>query len=442
MTQKILVFGAGRVARPCVQYLLRQGYEIFVADLSKERLDYVIQGNPRGHGIQDNAGSRGGEILRQISPDLVINLLPPELMPGIARECLSQGVHSVDPAYLDKGTASQKEAIREKGLVFISELGLDPGIDHMSAARTIAHIRSEGGKIRSFRSICGALPSAEANTNPWGYKLSWAPASLIGASRRTAHIKEKGQEILWPLGETYKHYSLEEIKGLGVFEVYANADSLPYLDIYGIPEAESIYRGTLRYPGWCETICFMNLLSLFDEGAIPLRDMSFRDFTASRMGKGSSENVEADLASFLKIPAWSAVLHKFRWLGLFDTAPIPFEEGSPRDVIAWLFDKKLVYRDNERDLVLLKDEILAEYPEGSSKKHESLLVDYGIPGGDSSIARTTGIPPAIGASLILQGKITTPGLHIPTTREIYEPLFRELEQEGIRLEEQVIPLSR
>ncbi|HOO63873.1 MAG TPA: saccharopine dehydrogenase C-terminal domain-containing protein, partial [Synergistaceae bacterium] len=114
----------------------------------------------------------------------------------------------------------------------------------------------------------------------------------------------------------------------------------------------------------------------------------------------------------------------------------------PRDVIAWLFDKKLVYRDNERDLVLLKDEILAEYPEGSSKKHESLLVDYGIPGGDSSIARTTGIPPAIGASLILQGKITTPGLHIPTTREIYEPLFRELEQEGIRLEEQVIPLSR
>ena len=441
MTQKILVFGAGRVARPCVQYLLRQGYEVFVADLSKERLDYVLQGNSRGHALQENAALHGGEVIRRISPDLVINLLPPELMPRIARECLSQGVHSVDPAYLDKETASQGEAIKEKGIIFLSELGLDPGIDHMSAARTIEGIRKEGGKVRSFRSICGALPSAEANTNPWGYKLSWAPASLIGASRRTAHIKEKGKEYLRPHGETYEHYSLEEIENLGAFEVYANADSLPYLELYDIPEAESIYRGTLRYPGWCETICFMNALSLFDEKKNSLRGMSFRDFMASLIDKASSETVEENLASHLGIPVWSTVLQRFRWLGLFDETPLPFEEGSPRDIIAWLFDKKLVYKKEERDLVILKDQIVAAYPDGSLRCHESLLVDYGIPDGDSSVARTTGIPPAIGASLILQGRITAPGLHIPTIKEIYDPLLQELEKENIHLEEREYSLS-
>jgi saccharopine dehydrogenase (NADP+, L-glutamate forming) len=441
MTQKILVFGAGRVARPCVQYLLRKGYEVFVADLSRERLEYVIQGNPRGHAIEDNAAARGGEILRQISPELVVNLLPPEFMASIARECLLQGVHSVDPAYLDANTASLKKDIKEKGLIFLSELGLDPGIDHMSAARTIDHIHKDGGKVRSFRSICGALPSAEANTNPWGYKLSWAPASLIGASRRTAHIKKEGQEHLWPEGETYRHYHLEEMGDLGAFEVYANANSLPYLDLYGIPEAETIYRGTLRYPGWCETICAMNALSLFDESRTSFQGISYRDFLASRAGKSSSEGLEENLASYLGIPEWAAVLQRFQWLGLFDDTPIPFDEGSPRDVIAGLFDKKLVYRKNERDLVILKDEITAAYPDGSLRRHESLLVDYGIPGGDSSIARTTGIPPAIGADLILQGTIASPGLHIPTTREIYEPLLQELARENIRLKEEENILS-
>ncbi len=439
--KKILVFGAGRVARPCVQYLLRQGYEVFVADISKKRLEYVLQGNPRGHALKENAALRGGEIIRKIAPDLVVNLLPPEFMAPIARECLLQGVHSVDPAYLDKETAALKESVKEKGLIFLSELGLDPGIDHISAARTIDHIHDEGGKVESFRSICGALPSPEANSNPWGYKLSWAPASLIGASQRTARVKVDGKEHFWPEGETYRHYRLEEMGTLGTFEVYANADSLPYLDLYNIPEAKSIYRGTLRYPGWCETICAMNALHLFDTEKLPFRGISFREFLASRIGMKDSAALEQDLASYLGIPSWAAILHRFRWLGLLESAPIPLDEGSPRDVIAELFDRKLVYRDGERDLVILKDEIIAVYPGGSRKCYESLLIDYGTPEGDSSIARTTGIPPAIGADLILRGVIQTPGLHIPTVREIYEPLLLGLAEKHICLEERETTLS-
>lgn len=435
--KKILVFGAGRVARPCVQYLLRQeGIAVTVVDLSAGNLERVTENHPKSAVVVADAGKESARLIASVNPDLVMNLLPPAFMAPVARQCLEAGVHLVHPAYLDAETLALDSQVKSAGLTFLAELGLDPGIDHMSAARTIRHIHDLGGKVESFRSVCGALPSAEANTNPWGYKLSWAPASLIGASKRDARVMLDGTVHEWPAGKTYEHVHLEEAVPLGWFEVYANADSLPYLERYGIPEAKTIYRGTFRYVGWCETIVAMNALGLVETDVQDLSGMTFRGFMARQANEPAPEKAGEAVCRKLGIRSSSAIFERFAWLGLFDDRPLPFAKGSARDIIAFLFDEKLVFTEKERDLVILKDEMVAFYP-GSGKRlrYTSTLIDFGISGGDTSIARTTGLPPAIAARFILEGATKASGVLTPVYPEIYEPVLAELEHEGVILKE-------
>jgi len=437
--KKVLVLGAGRVARPCVQYLLRfEDTHVVVADLAEENIRRVTQGHPRSEAQVIPKGDDAARLVDSVRPDLVICLLPPAFVAPVVEACVRTKTHMIHPAYLDDATKAMADDIARSGALCIAELGLDPGIDHMLAARTISTIHKNGGLVESFRSVCGAIPSAEANTNPWGYKLSWAPDSLIGASKRGARVMLQGQIHEWLAGETYEHVHLEEIDDLGCFEVYANADSLPYIETYGIPETKSIYRGTIRYPGWCETICMMNALGLVEEEKRDLSGKTFSDFMAEQAGASSREDAEGAVCRKTGLKSYSAVMLRFKWLGFFEEIPIPFDKGSPRDVTAFLFDKRLVYKDNEKDLVLLRDEYQAFYPEnGRRLKHFSTLVDFGVPGGDTSVARTTGLPPAIAGRLVLEGKIVMPGLHIPVLPEIYEPVLAQLEQEGITIEERM-----
>lgn len=438
--KKALVFGAGLVARPCVQYLLANGIEVTVADLSETNLARVTEGHALSRTVVADAGKEAGTLIDEVGPDVVVCLLPPRFMASVARQCLRAGVHLVHPAYLDGETEALAGEAEKAGLLFLVELGLDPGIDHMSAARTIREIHGRGGQVLSFRSLCGALPSAEANTNPWGYKLSWAPASLIGASRRTARVLLDGREILWPDGKTYEKAHIEKIEGMGWYEVYANADSLPYVETYSIPEARTLYRGTIRYPGWSETICAMNVLGFFDESPLDLKGETFRRFTALRAGARPDEAVREALCRRLNLAPYATVLHRFDWLGLLDDRPIPFERGSARDVVACLFAEKLVYEKGERDLVILQDEFLAAFPgRPDAVRYLSTLVDFGLPDGDTSIARTTGLPPAIAARLIVEGKIAARGVLRPVLPEIYEPVLAELGSEGIVLRETSSP---
>ena len=433
----VLVFGAGRVARPCVQYLLRhEGIAVTVVDLARENLERVTEKHPNSTAVVADAGRESGSLIASVKPDLVINLLPPAFMAPVARQCLEAGVHLVHPAYIDAETLALDAEAKAAGLTFLTELGLDPGIDHMSAARTVRRIRESGGRVESFRSVCGALPSAEANTNPWGYKLSWAPASLIGASKRDARVMLDGEVHEWKDGKTYEHVHLEEMGPLGWFEVYANADSLPYLERYGIPEAKTIYRGTIRYVGWCETIVAMNALSLVETEEQDFRGLTFRGFMARQAGESDPAKAEEAVCRKLGIGRHTAVYERFEWLGLFEDRPLPFAKGSARDVISHLFGEKLVYGEGEKDLVILKDEVVAHYPgTGRRVRHTSTLVDFGIPNGDTSIARTTGLPPAIAARFILEGAIRAKGVLTPVLPEIVDPVLAELKNEGIALEE-------
>ncbi len=434
--KKVLLLGAGRISGPFIDYLDRKcDCKVAAADLSDENLAFAKKFSVCSETLKVDAGNNASTLIEENKPDIVVNFLPPEYMAEVSKICLQKKVHMVHPAYLDEDTMKIADRIRDEGLIFVVELGLDPGIDHMSAARTIDHIHSKGGKVISFRSLCGALPAPDANTNPWGYKLSWSPSSLIGASKRTARVLVDGKEILWPDGDTYKNVFLYEVPGLATFEAYANANSVIYREGYGIPEAKTIYRGTLRYPGWCETICYLNKIGFFETEKKTAEGMTFASFTAAQAGYPGDPK-EA-LCKRFGLEPWSAFIQRMEWLGFFEEKLLPSASFSPRDVVSLLFAEKLVFGPSEKDMVVLCDEVTAEYPNGDRKEYKSTLVDFGVPDKWTSIARTTGVPPAIAVRFILEGKIRTPGLHVPMSREIYDPVMEELKKEGIVLEETV-----
>jgi saccharopine dehydrogenase (NADP+, L-glutamate forming) len=407
---------------------------VVVSDISADNLEAAAGRFPSVTVERQDAGGEAvARLMDKYAPNVVICLLPHELMPVVASVCLDRKAHMIQPTYIDAVTAKLSQKVKSNGLVFIMELGVDPGIDHMSAAKDINMIHERGGLVESFRSLCGALPAPEANDNPWGYKLSWSPSSLIGASKRSAKILADGREISWPDGETYEHVYMLDVPGVAALEVYANADSTVYREDYGIPEACSIYRGTLRYPGWCETICYMNAIGFFETEKLSTKGMSFARFTARQAG--SSGDPKEAICKRFGLKPWSAFILKMEWIGFFDDRPLPSDEASPRDVVSLLFAEKLTISPEERDMIVLYDEITAKYPDGVRRLHRSVLVDYGVPGRWTSIAKTTGLPPAIAARFIMEGKINTPGIHKPMLREIYEPVLEELASEGVRLVE-------
>lgn len=435
----VLILGAGRVSAPCIDYLMRKGNcKVVVADIMEENIKAVLELFPNIIALKEDASNKAAELIVKYSADVVINLLPPEFMPPISKICATKKVHMVHPAYLDESTRKIAEDVESAGVVFVVELGLDPGIDHMCAAKIIEEIHEKDGKVDSFTSLCGALPSAEANTNPWGYKLSWSPSSLIGASRRTARVMFNDKEYIWPDGETYENVYLDEVPGLGSFEVYANADSVVYKEGYGIPEVKSIYRGTYRYHGWCETICYMNQAGFFDTSIQDTKDMTFAQFTV-RQAETTGEAKKA-LCEKFGLKPWSAFIMRMEWIGFFEDKLLPFEKASAHDVVSFLFAEKLVFTPNEKDLVILKDEIEFTAKDGKRYNHKSMLIDFGIPGKWSSVARTTGLPPAIAAKFILDGVIKTPGILMPMLAEVYEPVLAELAREGVVLEESLTEL--
>jgi len=436
---KVLVLGAGRVSRPCVRYLLRDPeIRVVLTDADPSNLDRVCEGLPRCTPVRADAAAETGTLLDRERPDVVICLLPPAFMAPTARLCVQRRIPMVDPSYIKEEMRELDGDARAAGIPLLCELGLDPGIDHLSAARTIRRVHDMGGRVESFWSVCGALPAPESNDNPFGYKLSWAPASLVGASKREARILREGETVTLPEGETFRHVGLVEVEGIGWLEHYANADSLPYVDLYDMPEVRNVYRGTLRYLGWSETIRKMLDLGLFEQDLRDFRGKTRAGLIRELTGAPEGEEASAAAARFLNLEPYSAVLKRLEWLGLFDEAPVRPERGSLRDVVSELYLRKLDFRVGETDLVIMRHRYDLLFPAtGKRARITSTLIDRGVVGSeeDTSIARTTGLPPAMGARLILSGGLTRTGVIAPTLPEIYDPLLRDLEREGIRFEE-------
>jgi saccharopine dehydrogenase-like NADP-dependent oxidoreductase len=336
---------------------------------------------------------------------------------------------------------SLDEAAREKGLLFLNETGLDPGIDHMSAMRIIDHIHGKGGRVDEFYSLCGALPAPEAANNPLGYKFSWSPKGVILASRNGAFYLKKGKNIIVEPSRLFRDRFTYEYPGIGNLEAYPNRDSTSYIEIYRIPETRTMYRGTFRFPGWCETLDAMKSLNMLDDTFINYEGMTFSAFLAER-GKVELNDIRKNIAAKLGVKENSAVIKSFDFLGFFSNAPLHYTETSPFEITSDRMISRMMLADNERDMVVLQHIFMALYPDGTREVIKSSMLDFGSASTNTSISRTVALPAAIAVKLILEDKISLRGVLRPVYPEIYNPIIEELKTLGIEMKEEFgLPVS-
>ncbi|MCD6462040.1 MAG: saccharopine dehydrogenase NADP-binding domain-containing protein [Thermoplasmata archaeon] len=437
--KKVLVLGAGMVSRPLVRYLLDNGFHVTVASRTVSKAEALVEGHPNGEAIPLNV--KDEEKLEQLisEADLSVSLLPYVYHPKVARYCIKHRKHMVTTSYVSDEMKSLDGQAREAGVLLLNEIGLDPGIDHMSAMRIIHDVQNRGGRIASFQSCCGALPAHQSNTNPFGYKFSWAPRGVLLASRNSARFRKDGRLVEIPGEELFEHYDIKTVPGVGDFENYPNRNSVPYADLYGITDADTVYRGTFRFTGWSETMRGLAKLGYLDDTERPdLQGKTYRQVLREIVGDGDC--MACSLASYLGVPPYAAVVKRLEWLELTSDDPVPEDAKSMLDLLASKMFKKLALQEGDIDMCVLFHEFIAEFPDGRKEYITSTLVDYGQPDGDTAIARTVSLPAAIAVRMILEGKISLTGVYIPVVPEIYEPVLDELENMGIRCVEKTTSL--
>lgn len=438
--KKILVFGAGLVSRPGVRYLLsNKNLIVTVASRTVSKAEKHVEGFDNGIAKQilvDNVEAVE-ELIKE--NDIIISLLPWVHHLKVANLCLKHNKHMATTSYVSEGMKKLDEEAKSKGLLFLNEIGVDPGIDHMSAMKIIDDVHDEGGKIVHFYSYCGGLPAPEANDNPYGYKFSWSPKGVVLASGNPAKYLENGEIVEIVGKDLFLNKRLDDIEGLGSFEVYPNRDSMPYQELYGLEEAQTVMRGTYRNIGWCDTLKKIVDLGLIDETPKDnLKGITYKQMMATLVGAG--DDVAEKTAAKVGLAKDDEVIKRLEWLGLFSDEPVP-DHNNYLDILSERLQEKLYYEKGERDMLILRHKFIVENKDKSRDMITSTMVDFGIPNGDSSMARTVSLPLAIGVKLMAEGKINLTGVHIPKIKEIYDPVLEELEKLNIKMEEKRVPVK-
>ena len=432
--KNILVLGAGLVARPLVRYLLDQPeIQVKVASRTVSKAIRLVDNHPRG--IAEALNVKDDEGLKNVvsEADIVISLLPWVHHLKVADLCIELNKHFVTTSYVKPEMQALDAEAKRRGLLFLNEIGVDPGIDHMAAMKIIHGVQNAGGEIVSFYSYCGGLPALEHNNNPLGYKFSWSPGGVMLAATNMGRYLTNGEIIEVPGEQLFEHYWLIDIPGAGTFEAYINRDALPYIDLYNIKSTKSMYRGTLRNISHCESWNYLKKIGMLNqEKTFDFNKVTLRQMIADLIGS-DGKNIVKDVASFLNIPEYSITIKKMDWLGLFSEKLLPLEKCSVFDMFAHILQEKLVYGEGEVDLLVQHHEFIAEYAGNKKEKITSTMVDTGIPNGDSSMARTVSLPAAIATKLIANETIKLTGVHIPVIPEIYNPVLTELETMDIKL---------
>jgi len=432
---RVLILGAGMVAKPMVEYLLEKRYRLVIASPMKERADGMINGNPLGHSVDWSMDDRDTLDWLISENDITVSLLPFRYHPEVAKICLKNRRPLVTTSYVQPEMAALNRDAGETGILFLNEMGLDPGIDHMSAMRLIDHIHGLGGKVHSFYSLCGALPSPEAADNPLRYKFTWSPKGVILASRNSALYMTDGKKVHVAPEDLFKNRFLCHFPGIGDLEVYPNRDSVSYAAIYNIPEAGTMYRGTFRFKGWCETLDAMKSIGMLDDTPENYSGKSYSDFMAVRTGT-NTENIRQKCIDLLRLDEGSAAIESLDWLGFFSDEKLDYKETTPFEITSDRMISRMMLSDNDRDMVVMLHVILAEYPGGRKEVVRSSLLDFGSPSDNTAIARTVALPAAIAVRLILEKKIDLSGVHRPVRREIYNPVLDELKTLKIEMKEE------
>ena len=441
--KKILLFGAGKSATSLIRYLLgitaARGWQLVVAENNLALAESKLGAAPQARAIAVDV-SREPECDALVAEaDIVISLLPPSLHHLVARSCVNKNKNLLTASYVDDAIRSLEPEIRDKGLLFLGEMGLDPGIDHMSALQLIRHIREQDGAIDSFYSHTGGLVAPSSDDNPWHYKISWNPRNVVLAGSAGASYLEAGQLVNRSYGELFDHPGGITLPPLGPLAWYANRDSMAYIPLYGLEEATTFIRTTLRYPAFCRAWANLVRAGLTD-AATPI-DIGNPIDTGSLTSAGAGSGTNAD-GTQLTYDRWSAPLLPFvdettrpayEFLGLFDKTPVPPTAKVSADILQYLLETRLAMQPADRDMIVMVHEI-GYRRQGRSYQARSVLRIEGEDSLHTAMARTVGLPLGIAAVLVLDEKIRLTGLHIPTLPAIYDPVMEELEKQGIRFE--------
>ncbi len=445
--RRVLLLGAGLVTPPLINYLLDHELRLTVAGNTPDRAAEMV--GDRGQVVDWTVGDRRGLARMVEGADLVISLLPATMHPPVAEACLEHRRSLVTASYVSSEMQALDERARAAGLIFLNELGADPGIDHMSAMRVIHDVQRRGGRLTAFRSYCGGLPAPEANDNPWGYKFSWSPIGVLRATTSSARYLEQGVEQRVASERLFVEVGPLEVSGMR-FEAYANRDSLGYIETYGLAGVETMYRGTLRWPGWAATMRALRALGLMAED--PPRGASWPATLVAAAGLQAGASPRPQLAAhlgaarddrgaaLLSPTEVEEVVERLAGLGLLDDGQAP-RGATVLESLAELMLERMSYAAGERDMIVMQHRFEAAFDGGAEggervERLSSTMVVLGDPQGHSAMARTVSLPVAIAARLVLDGTIAATGVQVPVVPEIYQPILDELSTMGITLEEE------
>lgn len=440
--KKVLILGAGMVVKPIVTYLLERDYFVSVATRTKSKAEEMIRGFKNAAAIAWTVEQEKELDQLIASHDLTVSLLPWVHHIMVAKKCIALKKDMVTTSYVKPEMKALDQPARDAGIIILNELGLDPGIDHMGAMRIIDHVHAKGGKIDEFYSICGALPAPEAANNPFKYKFSWSPKGVVMAGNNEGRYLRHGRILEIPTQDLFKNPLTVDFPGAGTLEIYPNRDSMPYIELYGVPQATTMMRGTFRYPGWCESIDAMKALKLITSDTYDFTGKTYADMLAMLMGENNATDLKNKVAQYLGISPQAQAIQAIEWLGLLDHTPMNRQKDTPFEITSDLMIEKMELGKTERDMVAMLHVFRASYPDGSQEVIKSSMLDFGTPQTDTAVARTVALPAAVGVEMILRQEISVKGVHIPVIPEIYNPILDRLEALNIRMLETFgLPLS-
>ncbi len=438
----ILVAGAGKSSTVLIQYLLtharKNKWTVIVADGDANSIAEKIQEHPCAEAaVIDITKNSDREPLVKRA-DIVISLMPPHLHIYLAKDCLKYKKCLITSSYASEEMQQLDKAAREAGLMFMNEMGLDPGIDHMTLSKIINSIHRVAGSIYSIKSYCGGLVAPESDNNPWHYKFSWNPKNIITAGVGGAKFLSNGKEVDVPYEKIFDHNKKIKVDGLGMLAYYPNRDSMKYLETYNIPDIKTFMRATLRYPAFCagwDAFIALGLTSQTDE--FVKTGQTYTTWLMAKSGCTDKSKLQQHLTEKLKLEKDSKVISLFQWMGFFDDLPLTPGTSSSGEILLKMLLERWNMASAEKDMVVMQHEV--EYMhKGRKSKLISSMTLKGESRDKSAMAKTVGLPMGILARLILTEKITPPpGVVIPNMQSVYKPVLTELAQYGIEFKDNV-----
>lgn len=444
--KNILIIGAGRSASSLIKYLLEKSesekLHLTIGDLSLELAQRKTNGHKNATAIAldiNNTEQRQTEIQKA---DIVISMLPAHMHIEVAKDCIIFKKHMVTASYISDAMQALDAQAKENGLVFMNEVGLDPGIDHMSAMKVLDEIREQGGHVILFESFCGGLVAPESDNNLWNYKFTWAPRNVVLAGQGgAAKFIQEGTYKYIPYNKLFRRTEFLEVDGYGRFEGYANRDSLKYRSVYGLDDALTVFRGTIRRVGYSKAWDMFVQLGMTDDTYVidDSEHMSYREFINLFLPYHPTDSVEIKLRHQLKIDQDDVMWDKLVELDLFnEEKKIGLKNATPAQALEKILTDSWTLQPEDKDMIVMYHKFGYEI-NGERKQIDATMVCIGDDQTYTAMAKTVGLPVAMATLQILNGNIKTPGVQLPIKKEVYEPILKELEEYGVIFHEKEVP---